>query len=105
VTLAGALWLYAKGPVPVVRGTTPLEEMAPFWYMVSAFPVLGMLVADLVLLLLRYGLDRRSVELAFQLAVLLLISNARLGIRLPISGHPLLWSEAATVSSERSPEP
>ena len=46
-TLAGAAWLAHKGPVPVIRITTPLPEMAPFWYMLLAFPVLGMLVADL----------------------------------------------------------
>jgi hypothetical protein len=47
-TLAGAAWLAHKGPVPVIRITTPLPEMAPFWYMLLAFSVLGMLVADLV---------------------------------------------------------
>ena len=46
-TLAGAAWLAHKGPVPVIRIMTPLPEMAPFWYMLLAFPVLGMLVADL----------------------------------------------------------
>ena len=92
VTLVGAVWLYWKGPVPVVRGTTPLQETAPFWYMVSAFPILGMLVADLVYLFRHYGFERRSFELASQLAVLLVVSNARLGSRLPISGHILLFA-------------
>lgn len=88
--LAGAAWLIHKGPVPVVRITTPLPEMAPFWYMVLAFPVLGMLMADLVDLYRVRGIDRLSVELAVQIALIVTVSNLRLGIRLPISGHALL---------------
>jgi hypothetical protein len=89
-TLAGAAWLVHKGPVPVVRITTPVAEMAPFWYMVLAFPVLGMLVADLVDLYRSRGIDRLSIELAVQIALIVAISNLRLGIRIPLSGHALL---------------
>lgn len=89
-TLTGAAWLIHKGPVPVVRITTPLPEMAPFWYMVLAFPILGMLVADLVDLHRARGVDRLVVELAIQIALIIAVSNLRLGIRLPISGHALL---------------
>jgi hypothetical protein len=28
VTLAGALWLYIKGPIPIIRGTTALDEIS-----------------------------------------------------------------------------
>ena len=90
MTLAGTAWLVHKGPVPVIRITTPLPEMAPFWYMVLAFPVLGMLVADLVDLYRARGIDRLSVELAIQIALIVAVSNLRFGIRLPISGHALL---------------
>lgn len=89
-TFAGAAWLVHKGPVPVVRITTPLAEMAPFWYMLLAFPVLGMLMADLVDLYRDRGIDRLSIELASQIAVIVAISNLRLGIRIPLSGHALL---------------
>lgn len=89
-TIAGAAWLAYKGPVPVVRITTPLAEMAPFWYMILAFPVLGMLMADLVDLYRTRRIDRLSVELAVQIALIVVISNLRLGIRIPLSGHALL---------------
>jgi len=91
-TLAGAAWLYQKGPVPVIRITTPLPEPAPFWYMLSAFPILGILIADLIDLYRRHGIHRSTLELAVQICLLVGISNLRLGIRLPISGHSLLVS-------------
>jgi hypothetical protein len=91
-TLAGAAWLYQKGPVPVIRITTPLPEPAPFWYMLSAFPILGILIADLIDLYRRHGICRSTLELAVQICLLVGISNLRLGIRLPISGHSLLVS-------------
>jgi hypothetical protein len=90
-TVVGAAWLIHKGPMPVIRVTTPMPEMAPFWYMLLAFPLLGMLVADLLDLLAR-GIGRPAVELAVQIALLVAISSLRLGIRLPISGHALLVS-------------
>lgn len=91
-TAFGAAWLYHKGPVPIVRVITPLPEAVPFWYMLSAFPVLGMLVADLVSLFATYGLERRTAELGFQVGVLVLASNLRLVLRLPMSGHSLLFA-------------
>lgn len=91
-TAFGAAWLYHKGPVPIVRVITPLPEAVPFWYMLSAFPVLGMLVADLVSLLATCGLERRTAELGFQIGVLVLASNLRLVLRLPMSGHSLLFA-------------
>lgn len=89
-TLAGAAWLIHQGPMAVVRITTPLPEMVPFWYMVLAFPVLGMLVADWVDLLRVRGLSLPTVELALQIAVIVGLSSARLGARIPLSGHSLL---------------
>jgi hypothetical protein len=91
-TAFGTMWLYHKGPVPIVRVTTPLQEPVPFWYMLSAFPVLGMLVADLVSLFATYGFERRTAELGFQVGVLILASNLRLVLRLPMSGHSLLFA-------------
>lgn len=92
ITLFGAVWLLYKGPVPVVRVTTPMQETAPFWYMLSAFPVFGMLVADLISLVAQYGLASKTVELGFQIGILVFVSNARLALRLPISGHSLLFA-------------
>jgi hypothetical protein len=91
-TALGAAWLYYKGPVPIVRVTTPLQEPVPFWYMLSAFPVLGMLAADLAFLFVSHGLERKTVELGFQVGILVLASNLRLVLRLPISGHSLLFA-------------
>jgi hypothetical protein len=91
-TAFGTMWLYHKGPVPIVRVTTPLQEPVPFWYMLSAFPVLGILVADLISLFANYGLERRTVELGLQVGILVLASNLRLVLRLPMSGHSLLFA-------------
>jgi hypothetical protein len=60
--------------------------------MVLAFPVLGMLMADLIDLYRKRGLDRGTIELAVQVGLLIAISNLRLGMNLPISGHSLLVS-------------
>jgi hypothetical protein len=79
-----------KGPVPVIRITTPLAEMAPFWYMLLAFPVLGMLVADLFDLWRARGLSLPTVELGLQIALIVALSSLRLGVRIPLSGHALL---------------
>jgi hypothetical protein len=92
VTLAGALWLYLKGPIPVIRGTTALDEIVPFWYMVSAFPVLGILVVDFLSALGKYRFGRRTILLFSQILVLMMISNIRLSLKIPISGHAFLFS-------------
>jgi hypothetical protein len=91
VTAAGAAWLAAKGPVKVIVGTREIEEIAPTWYMLAAFPVLGMLLADVLDAALAVGLfAKRTVVLGASVALLVVVSNLRLGIRLPISGHVLL---------------
>jgi hypothetical protein len=79
-TLAGAAWLAHKGPVPVIRITTPLPERAPFWYMLLAFPVLGMLVADLFDLWRARGISLPTVELG--------LDRADRGPVQPPAGHP-----------------
>ena len=91
-SLAGIIWLYIKGPIPVIQVTTELDIMAPFWYMFTAFPILDMLLADLVILFSTYRFDIRVIELGIQVVALVLISNSRLLFLLPISGHALLLS-------------
>lgn len=91
-TLAGATWLDYQGPIPVVRITTPLPEAAPFWYMLLAFPILGLLVADLLDLYRTERFSASTIELACQIALIVLLSSARLGARIPLSGHSLLVS-------------
>jgi hypothetical protein len=88
-TLAGAAWLAHKGPVPVIRITTPLSETAPFWYMLLAFPVLGMLVADLFDLWRVRGLSLPTVELGLQIALIVALSSLRIGVREQVSGDCL----------------
>lgn len=91
--LVGGIWLVLQGPFPAIRITTALPEAAPFfWYMVLAFPVLGILVADLMDLYLSEGISRSTLELAVQIGILVLLSSARLSMRLPLSGHSLLVS-------------
>jgi len=89
-TLIGAAWLIYQGPVPVIRIMTPLPELAPFWYMLLAFPILGMLLADLLDLYRSQGMAPMTLELAFQIGLIVLLSSARLGARIPVSGHSLL---------------
>ncbi len=90
VTVAGAIWLIHTDPVPVIRITTPLAENAPFWYMLSPFPILGMLMAELIGTLAIAGMRRPSVDLISSIAVLVVISHFRLSLRLPLSGHAFL---------------
>ncbi len=92
VTIAGAVWLHITGPIRVIRITTEIKEFAPYWYMISAFPFLGMLIADLFDLYRDSGFSKPTIEIACTLAVIVILSNLRLGIRLPISGHTLLVS-------------
>jgi hypothetical protein len=92
VTIAGGIWLHIKGPIHVIRITTEIEAFAPFWYMLSAFPFLGMLLADLLDLYRDTGFSKRTLELACTIIIIVALSNLRLGIRLPISGHSLLVS-------------
>lgn len=92
VSLIGALWLYIKGPIPVIRGTTALEEIVPFWYMVTAFPVMGMLVADLLSAFRKHGLGCPTILLFLQIFILVVISNVRLSLQIPISGHAFLFA-------------
>jgi hypothetical protein len=93
VTAAGAAWLAAKGPVKVIIGTREIDEFAPTWYMLAAFPVLGMVLADVLDVALTAGVfAKRTVALGVAAALLVAVSNLRLGIRLPISGHVLLMT-------------
>lgn len=92
VTAVGVVWLNQRGPLPVMRGTLPLPETVPEWYMLSAFPILGMLVADLVLLFLRTGPSLRTLELGFQIALLVTLSSMRIATAILLSGHVLLFT-------------
>lgn len=91
-TVAGAAWLVHKGPVPVIRITTEIDEFAAFRYMLTAFPVLGMLLADLADGWRRRepGARRGTIVLAVNIACAVALSSLRLGIRLPVSGHALV---------------
>ncbi len=90
VTAAGAAWLHVKGPMPVVRVTTALDETVPFGYMLTAFPVLGMLVGDWAVMVWRRAPWPRIVELTLTTALVVAVGQARLALQLPISGHALL---------------
>jgi len=97
--LAGAFWLIWRGPQPVIQGTKLLKDITPFWYMFSAFPILGILVADGASLLQKAQADRGSkrftkslyaLELGIHIILLVLLSSIRLKFQWGISGHALL---------------
>ena len=90
--LAGGAWLALQDPIPVVRVTTPLPEGAPFWYMILAFPILGLLLSDLLDLYTSEGVTRSTIELGFHIGLIIVLSSARLTFHLPLSGHSLLVS-------------
>jgi hypothetical protein len=92
VTSVGAMWLAAIGAFQVVRISSATNTTVPFWYMLMAFPILGMLVADVFTLKVSNKLNVFWVELVFQIVILVFISGLRLIFRLPISGHALLFS-------------
>jgi hypothetical protein len=60
--------------------------------MLMAFPVLGMLLGDLVELMIVRTSKLPAVELAIQIILLVLIGNTRLLKAIPISGHAMLFA-------------
>ena len=92
LTALGALWLYFSKPIPVIRGTEPLSIIVPAWYMLMAFPVLGMLLGDFIELLILKTSKLPALELAFQILLLVYIGNTRLLKAIPVSGHAMLFS-------------
>lgn len=88
-TLLGMFGLWLKGPTPIIRGMTPQDTAVPVAYMVAAFPFFGILLADW------WGLTvqrrwRATTILGLRLLLLAVLSVARLGLLIPISGHVLL---------------
>ncbi|MBI4674301.1 MAG: hypothetical protein HY741_21875 [Chloroflexi bacterium] len=92
VTTVGALWLHLRGPIPVMSGTTPLPGTVPWWYILAAFPVLGMLLADWLWLLIKTRWSAATIELGIQIALLLVLSSWRLKSGILLSGHTLLFA-------------
>jgi len=92
LTALGALWLYISKPIPVIRGTEPLSIIVPTWYMLMAFPVLGMLISDFFELMGVRTSKLPAVELALQITILVLLANTRLAKAIPISGHAMLFT-------------
>ncbi len=92
VTLAGVVFVRVFGPFELVRGWTPTGIMAPDWYMVSAFPVFGLLVADLAQSWRLQRMSRPTVILALQIGAMTVLSGTRLSSRIPLSGHALLFA-------------
>ena len=90
VTGAGLGWLLLAGPMPVVRGTTPLDTDVPLSYMIVAFPFLGILLAGVADRFRSPGGRRQGLVLLVQTGLVCLLSALRLKYRLPISGHLLL---------------
>jgi hypothetical protein len=92
LTAIGAIWLWISKPIPVIRGTEPLPIIVPSWYMLMAFPVLGMLIGDFIELAGLRISKLPAVELALQMTFLVLLANTRITRAIPISGHALLFT-------------
>jgi hypothetical protein len=92
MTGLGALWLAWRGPVPIMSGTTPLPGFVPEWYMLTAFPILGMLLADCFILAMQPRRHWAALELAIQIALLFALSSLRLKFGIILSGHTLLFA-------------
>lgn len=85
----GATGLWIHGPLPVTVTHYALEHVAPFWYMLAAFPFYGALAGE-ALWHRREGHRRDAGVLAAQLLALGLLGMLRLVLRVPISGHVML---------------
>lgn len=81
-----------RGAMYVVRGSTPTLLVTSFWYMLAAFPVFGMLLADLAACWGTYRFRFPTLELGGMLGLLVVLSTARLGLAIPLSGHALLFA-------------
>jgi hypothetical protein len=92
LTSLGAIWLWASKPIPVIRGTEPLSIIVPIWYMLMAFPVLGMLISDFIELVGLRISKLPAVELGLQITFLVLLASTRLTRAIPISGHTMLFT-------------
>lgn len=93
-TLLGAIWLWIKDPIPVILGSTATEAVAPWWYMLSAFPVLGLLLFDGWTMLHENGLRGKTIGFGAEVMLVVAVSFLRIELMLPISGHALLFSYA-----------
>jgi len=74
----------------VLRGSIELPQTAPFWYMLTPFPVLGLLVGEVLAAFAGAGARRSATAQAAAIGALVLLSHLRLTLGLPISGHALL---------------
>ena len=88
-TAAGVLFMRWLGEWPVIPGSQTWTESVHYWYMLAAFPVLGMLAADFLDLALS-GQRLQAAELEIMLVILVLVSFIRLANFVPVSGHMLL---------------
>ncbi len=104
VTAVGALWLHITGPTRVVQGMTVTDEYAPLWYMLTAFPVLGVLCADVVDAIRIRDL-RTFAVLAVAMIAIVGLSAGRLSLLLPISGHALVAAHLVTLRIARRSGP
>lgn len=91
MTFVGYFAYSIVGPFPVYRGSLELDFNAPYWYMVSAFPVLGLFMADVWALWKDHRLGLPTVELAIMLALMTFLSIFRISLKIPLSGHALLF--------------
>jgi hypothetical protein len=101
-TLVGGVALYLKGPLPVVVVSYATPHVAPFSYMISAFPFFGALCGELAW---RWLDHRGGGFLALQILALGLLAVGRLALQIPVSGHVVLQVFFCGFSWRSMPEP
>jgi hypothetical protein len=88
--IAGAAFI-TRGPMPVVRGTTPLPIPTPLSYQLPVFVPFGLLAGELLYRALHGGGLRQSPAFLWQLGALCIVAAIRLVFgNIPVSGHALL---------------
>ncbi len=96
-TIAAVVWFGTQPAMRVLVGTEALEQTVPLAYQVAVFPAFGALTA---LALVRFrgqgGRDRTGLTAAALVAVSSCAAVVRLAGWLPLSGHALFLSAAAT---------
>ena len=89
IVLTMAIYAVSAALTDAAYGTAYLAP-PDFWYMLSAFPVFGMLLADLAACWGIYRLRFATLELGSMVVLLAVLATIRLSLVIPMSGHVLL---------------
>ncbi len=88
--VAAAIFWTVRGPMPVLRGSTPLPIPTPLGYQAPVFLPFGMLAGELAWAWLNRERAAYLASLPWQLAALCAVALIRLTLAIPVSGHAVL---------------